>query len=278
MKIACNYSLETERLVDEKAIEIDYFKYPGMAFHTPIMEDLDAFEGFCGRLTAKRPMVLHGLYPAPHDLSSETLQYDFDLVIANRLIKMTKTPGLSFHPTLKQLAEDVPFEDTFATIVHNAKFIKEKYAHMDYVAIENLDGRRWGDLIKPDVITRLVGETGCDFLLNISHAYCASRWLGIPFFEYLQMLPLEKTAEIHINGWIAAEGTVMCHIKINEEGYCALREVLQHCEPKVVTVEYGRDVDRLGAGIPLLSEHSINEEAKNEIAEQVYAIRRICEG
>ena len=72
---------------------------------------------------------------------------------------MTKTPGLSFHPALSKLPDDVPFRKTFKTIIDNAIFIKEKYADMDFISLENCDNIQWGDLIKPEVITELLNET-----------------------------------------------------------------------------------------------------------------------
>jgi len=277
MKIACNYYLETEQLFDSKIIDIDYFKYPSLEFQMGIMEDLFAFENFCNKLTTKRPILLHGLYPAPHDLSSVTLQSDFNYEITNRLINMTKTPGLSFHPTLSRLSNDVPFKKTFRTIIENAIFIKEKYAGMEFMSLENCDSIQWGELIKPEVITQLINETGCDFLLDISHAYCASQCLNVPFNNYLKLLPLEKTIEIHINGWIVKDNSVMCHTKIHEEAYAALREVLKCCNPKIITVEYGRPNDRLGSGCPVMSPDKINNEAKNEIIEQITKIKEIIQ-
>lgn len=276
MKIACNYYLETEQLFDEGIIDLDYFKYPGLGFQMGLMEDISAFEDFCNKLTVKRPILLHGLYPAPHDLSSPTLQTDFNNEMADRLIKITKTPGLSFHPSLSKLPEDEPFDKTFTTIVKNAVFLKEKYTDMEFVSLENCDNIQWGNLLKPEIIKRLLNETGCDFLLDISHAYCASRWLNIPFTDYLKMLPLNKTVEIHINGWITTDSSVMCHTKIHEKAYQALEEVLQYCKPKIITVEYGRHNDRIGAGVPILSLQNINEQAKIEIAEQINNIREIC--
>lgn len=277
MKIACNYYTETEQLYDVGSIELDYFKYPGLGFQTDIMKDLDAFESFCNKLTAKRPILLHGLCPAPQDLSSSSLQADFNDEITNRLIKITKTPGLSFHPSLSKLPDDVPFDKIFRTIIENAIFIREKYSDMEFVSLENCDNIQWGNLIKPEIISRLLNETGCDFLLDISHAYCASRWLNIPFIKYLRMLPLEKTVEIHINGWITTDTDVMCHTKINEEGYQALKEILHHCNPKIITVEYGRHNDRLGSGCPIMSPYKINNEAKNEIIEQITKIKEIIQ-
>ena len=253
MKIACNYYQETEQLLDENKIDIDYFKYPGLGFQMGIMEDLNAFNNFCKRVAEKRPILLHGLYPLPHDLSSPSLQEEFNDEKAKRLIHMTKTPGLSFHPALSKLPADIPFNKTLDVIIKNARFIKEKYEDLQFVSIENSDSIKWGDILKPEVITQLINESGCEFLLDISHAYCASRWLGVSFFDYLKRLPLEKTVEIHINGWVAAQDSVMCHTKINNDGYHALEFVLEYCKPDIITVEYGRHNDRIGAGVPVMS-------------------------
>ena len=277
MKIGCNYYLETEQLFDDGSIDIDFFKYPAEIFHMEIMKDLDAFEVFCNKLTAKRPILLHGLYPAPHDLSSPSLQVDFDHETSNRLIKITKTPGVSFHPTLSKISDDVPFIKTFSTIIANACFLKEKYSDMAFVSIENLDYvHRFGDLVKPEIITELLNESGCGLLLDISHAYYASRGLRMGFHDYLRKLPLEKTVEVHINGWVENENGLMSHTKIHEEAYQTLKEVLKCCTPKIITVEYGRNNDRIGIGCPVMSPDKINDEAKNEIIEQVNRIKDIA--
>lgn len=276
MKIACNYYRETEQLLDEKRIAIDYFKYPGLGFQMKLMEDPDAFERFCKRITKKRPMLLHGLYPAPHDLSLASMRAGFDDTVAGRLIRITETPGLSFHPALSKTAAETPFRETLDTIINNAGFLKEKYAGMRFVSIKNMDVISWGDLLKPEIMTQIVRESGCEFLLDISHAYCASACLNLPFYDYLTRLPLEKTVEIHINGWMEAPNDIMCHTKINEAGYQALEFVLGHCRPEVITVEYGRSDDRIGAGVPILSPDCVNEQAKQEIEEQLYRIHEIC--
>jgi len=277
MKIACNYYLETVQLFDDGIIDVDYFKYPAEMFHMPLMNDLDAFEAFCGKLTAKRPILLHGIYPGPHDLSSPTMQHDFSDEITNSLIGMTQTPGLSFHAAFSKLPDDIPFSKTFGTIIDNAIFVKNKYRDMDFVSIENFDYSRWGDLIRPEIITELINETGCDFLLDISHAYCASRELGMDYHGYLKALPLEKVVEIHINGWIENENGRMCHTKINGEAYKAIGEVLRHCRPKIITVEYGRPNDRIGSGCPVMSPDRVNQDAKKEIVEQITRIKEMVQ-
>lgn len=276
MKLACNYYAETEQLWDEQRIDIDYFKYPGLGFQMQLMEDLDAYESFCSRVTQKRPILLHGLYPAPHDLASPTLQNDFDAATVNRLISMTKTPGLSLHPTLSPTPSHIPFRKVLSCIIDNGAFLKNKYKAMAFVSIENGDDRESGDLLKPQTTHTLVTESGMDFLLDISHAFCAARWLGMGFYDYLKLLPLHKTVEIHLNGWISTPNDVMCHTKINEEGYRALEFVLSLCTPQIITIEYGRSNDRVRGGVPILSPSRINQKAKSEIEEQVYSIRELC--
>ena len=56
----------------------------------------------------------------------------------------------------------------------------------------------------------------------------------------------------------------MCHTIIHKEAYQALREVLQHCNPKIIAIEYGRPNDRIGSGCPVMSPDKINNDAKKE--------------
>ena len=95
------------------------------------------------------------------------------------------------------------------------------------------------------------------------------------FYDYLMSLPLKKVIEIHINGWVENEKGLTSHIKIHDEAYQALKDVLQHCKPEYITVEYGRSVDPRGSGCPIISPDKINEKAKSEIIEQITKVREI---
>jgi uncharacterized protein (UPF0276 family) len=277
MKLACNYYRETEELVRDGKIDIDYFKFPALGFQMGICDKgrESEFEAFASRVTGLKPVLLHGLYPAPHDLASPTLTDDFDFETADRLIRLTKTPGLSFHPTFTFPDPAAPIAETLDNIIRNIRFIKHQYADMRFVSVENVDSNRYGELIKPEVLKELVNAADCDFLLDISHAFCASRWLGMELMDYIRRLPLEKISEIHINGWIVKGDRVMCHTKINETGYSALSELLAISHPNIITIEYGRGDDYISAGIPLLSPDKVNDDAKAEIVEQVGRIKKI---
>jgi len=277
MKLACNYYPETEELVNQGKIDIDYFKFPALVYQMGILESCnkDEFEEFTSRVTKIKPILFHGLFPTPHDLSSPTLINNFDFDTVNRLIELTKTPGISFHPSLVPIDNSIPINDTLNNIINNINFIKQHYSNLDFISVENLDSLRYGELINPKIISQIINEAGCDFLLDISHAFCSSLCKGEDFHDYLYKLPLDKVYEIHINGWILKDRAIMCHTKINETGYDILKELLGYCNPKIITIEYGRNNDKLGVGIPLLTPGKINIDVENEIIEQVNKIKQI---
>lgn len=279
MKLACNYYPETEELVSKGTIDIDYFKFPALGFQTGILEKdrKEDFEAFTARITKLKPILLHGLYPAPHDLSSTTLTEDFDFETMNRFIEQTKTPGLSFHPTLTVIDPSADSKALVRTIIRNLQFIKKHYADMEFISLENGDSFRFGPLIDPQVITEIIRESGCQFLLDISHAYCASRCRNENVRDYLSKLPLDHVYEIHINGWLEKADDVMCHVKIQEEGYAVLKEVLAASHPEIVTLEYGRNNDRISAGIPLVCLDRKNPMVKKEIVEQISRLKCMIE-
>ena len=274
MKIACNFSLELEQLIKENKVDIDYYKYPGLGFHTNVMNNLEQFKSFVSRLT--KPVLLHGVHPAPHNLSETDLIEKFDFSTVNQLINITNTPGLSFHPSRTAIDPSTNTTELVNTIVKNVCFIKKHYSNMQFITLENVDGDRFGDLIKPEIFTEIIDKSDCGFLLDISHAVCATRYLNVNIQDYLKRLPLHKIYEIHINGWIIDNNNrFMAHTKITNESYDILKNVLEVANPKIITIEYGRSNDKISAGIPLLSPNSINEMAKDEIVEQVNKIKSL---
>ena len=275
MKLACNYYPETEALVREGKIDIDYFKFPALGFQMGLMEDWDAFRAFARGVREIKPMLLHGLHPAPHDLCSPALAEAFDFETVNRLLDITRTPGISLHPTLRPVDPVLPEERLVDTITANLRFLRESYPALEFLSVENLDSLRFGALIQPQAITEIVTRSGCSLLLDISHAYCAARALGEDFRAYLSKLPLERVYEIHINGWVEKDNNIMCHVKINALGYQILEELLQRCNPKIITIEYGRHNDRIGSGCPVMRPDTYNAQAAKEIVEQVCRIREI---
>ena len=264
MKLACNYCVEAHQLVREGRIDVDYFKLPGLGFQLELLHDLKAFEDFAAQVC--RPILLHGLYPWLNPGTQSLQGYDFTHM--DQLIRLSKTPGLSFHPGT------ITSRNHINTAIENLRLLRERYRSMEFVSVEN---SAEGEDEIPEDIAEIARESGCDFLLDISHAWCAARHYNEDLWAYLAKLPLERVHEIHINGWAEKDGATMCHVKTNEEGYEILARLLQRCQPNIITIEYGREDDRLNIGCPLLKPNKFNERAAEEIAEQVCHIRTIID-
>jgi len=277
MKLACNYYPETEKLTLEKKLDIDYFKFPALGFQMDIVasQSMEEFRRFISGISAIKPVLFHGLSPAPHDLSSPTFINDFAADTVDQLLAITKTPGISLHPCADKTDPAIDDKLLAKTIIENIIFLKAKYNGLEFLSVENLNGSRFGALNKPEVISEIISQAGCSFLLDVSHAFCASRLMGEGFWEYARRLPLDSVYEIHLNGWIEKDADIMCHVKINDMGYQILKELLNYCDPKIITIEYGRHNDRIGSGCPVMSPDKMSADAENEIAEQVSRVRDI---
>lgn len=287
IKLACNYYPEVKQLVNEKKIDLDYFKYPGLGYQMNIFEnsDLSDYEKLITELNQVCPVIMHGLGLKPHNICSKTFIKDFDVNYAKKIIKLSGVNGISTH--LAGVDNSLSSQENKKIITENINYLKECFCDAEFISLENADGNPFlkfhdfGICMDPDFISEIIYETNVDFLLDISHAYASAKNLGIDFEKYLYRLPLDRTYEIHINGWIETEDDIMSHTMINDLGYKILQDILKKYEPHIVTLEYGRDNDRLHCGIPLISPDRICERAKEEITDQIKRLREIiknCEG
>jgi uncharacterized protein (UPF0276 family) len=284
IKLACNYYPETEQLVKERKISLDYFKYPGLGYQMKIFEkaDLSNYQQFIAELNQVCPVMIHGLGLKPHNICSKTFIKDFDVNYGKKIIELSGINGLSLH--LAGVDTSLSREENKKTIIENINYLKKLFCDVEFISLENADGNPFmkkndfGICIDPDFISEIINETNLNFLLDISHAYCSAKNLGIDFKTYLYRLPLDKVYEIHINGWIETEEDIMAHTKINDLGYKTLQDLLEKYKPHIVTLEYGRDNDRLGCGIPLISPDNICEKVKEEIMSQINRLKEIIRG
>lgn len=165
----------------------------------------------------------------------------------------------------------------------NIDYLKEQFTDVNFVSLENTDGNpflknhNFGVCMDPEFISDIIYETNTDFLLDISHAYCTAKNIGMDFETYLSILPLDKIYEIHINGWIETKNDIMSHTIMNELGYKTLLNILKNYKPHIVTLEYGRDSNRLNCNIPLISPDNISDEVKDEIVTQINKLNEIID-
>lgn len=273
VKLACNYYAETEDLVKENKIIIDYFKFPSLGFHEFILQDMVRYESFLQSTKKIKPFIIHGLYPSPHHICSPNFKSELRLDLVHHFLEVSETPGISLH--FDGADENMPKEQIIETTVENIHYLKQTFKEAEFISIENVEKGKSYYMNDPGVISEVIKKSDADFLLDISHAICAANDRKEDFNQYLHLLPLEYIYEIHINGWAEKDGDIMCHLKINNEGYKILQSLLKICSPGIITLEYGRHNDRIGIGCPIMKPDCVNNQAKQEIVEQVNRLRQI---
>lgn len=281
IKLACNYYPEVVQLLQEEIIDIDYFKFPSLGYQMSIFQDssLVTFENFIKKISSLRPVMLHGLAPTNHNIGSKTFIQDFNVYQASKLLQIFDAKGISLH--LSGIDLSLSYKENKKILLTNIMYLKEQFPHLEFLSLENVDGNpfisknQFGICIDPQFISEIIYESNTDFLLDISHAYCSSKALDLSFESYLNALPLDKTYEIHINGWIETNTDIIAHTCINEVGYDTLNSLLKKYTPKILTLEYGRTTDRLNAGIPLMTPTQINNLAQEEIIKQLQTLTKI---
>ncbi len=284
MKLACNYYLETLELLKEEKIDIDYLKLPTLSAMNPMLEQLSlrVFSRFMKELQKLRPVLIHGLYPCAVGIGAADFTQRLNIPQVKKTAELSEVKGISLH--LCGVDTSLSDCENKMILLDNIKFLREMvFPDLDFFTLENVDGNpympqnNFGVCINPVFISEIVNESGCGFLLDISHAYCSAKCMDIDFWSYIKLLPMDSLYEIHINGWIETPDNIMAHVKIHEEAYEILEKIMETHKPEILTLEYGREDDRIGAGIPTMSANAVNIDAKNDFVEQVRRLRLIME-
>jgi len=287
MDFAVNYSVAAADLLCRGEIEIDRFKCPAwpdliddvqtvtpIYVHFPLRVGAgigDAWDGEAGR-------------PA-----------DWRKIEA--LLARTGTPLVNAHLSLSVRDHpDVPLDTRdpahvdrlAACLIRDVRGMVKRLGP-DRVIVENIHEFGASHLhagLFPEVIRRVTDETGCGFLLDLSHAHIAAHDIGMDPRQYVSALPVDCIREIHISGnqrvegrWLdllrQAEpdedlvrrltGRLLDHLPMTPEDWdltaWAMAQVHSGAwaEPWVVTMEYGgvgwffevvTDVDVLAAQVP----------------------------
>lgn len=275
IKLACNYYRETEELVRDGKIDIDYFKFPSLGFQMKILKEknISQFEDFALKLRKIKPILLHGLGVLPPSICSPNFKSEFQIDHVKKLIELTSTPGISLH--LDGAEPSISRSDLLKIVINNVQFLKAIFPDLKFITLENVEKSKSPLVSEPEFISQVIRESEVGFLLDISHAFWCSKNRDETLEAYLNKLPLDKVFEIHINGWVEKDGDIMSHVKINDIAYDALKKLQNCCSPEIVTLEYGRHNDRVGCRCPVITPDSINDNAKKEIIEQIERLREI---
>lgn len=201
MDFAVNYSKAAARLLRAGRIQMERFKCP-------------AWPETIAEAQAQHPVYVHfplrvGQGVGDAQDTETDAPPDWDKLAA--LLAQTDTPWINLHlgaapedhpdiPVLSVAPEhvarvgDALIRDVASVV---ARFGPER------VVVENIFGyygRHLRAAVLPETIRRVVAETGCGFLFDLSHARLAAAELGMDAEVYIAGLPLVRLREMHVTG------------------------------------------------------------------------------
>lgn len=228
-------------------------------------------------LAARHPLMLHldDTLSGPRPPSAEMIAR------LNGWIQLTGTPWTSEHigfgvpdvdldsALITQPASALlPRQTALAHIVRNTRALGERL--QTPLLLENIPfspNLAHVHVCEPDFVSEVLARSGCDLLLDLAHARVSASVLGLDAHTYLEALPLERTAEIHLSGprrlcevdarrqrlvrenarsvahlvAFGEEHLIDAHETLQEEDYDLLAWVLARTRPRAISLEYYRE-------------------------------------
>ncbi|HMQ52757.1 MAG TPA: DUF692 family protein [Anaerolineae bacterium] len=274
MNFAINYSPTAAELVRSGDISLDLFKCPA---RPELIEEVQA----------EFPLYVH--FPLRvglgHGDATDKSGHPPDWSQIEALLRQTGTSFVNVH--LNQETENFPripattsdpghIEFLTECALRDLQPLVERYG-AERVIVENVSfwpGETLAPVVQPNLIRQVVEETGCGFLLDVSHARIAAHALEVEAWDYIQALPLNRTGEIHITGLQTADTPVLSklrtgglaeadiaqlagqkigHVPLTDQDWSFFAEVMAlvrrgECgRPQVVTFEFGGSGSRWAA-------------------------------
>ncbi len=200
MEFAVNYSTPAAELVCAGRIQADRWKVP-------------AWPELIAQARSILPVYVHfplrlgkGTGDAIDDETGEPADWEQ----VERLLAQTGTRLINFHlsasvrdyPGVPEDSADPELVERIAeNLVRDTRAVVARLG-AERVIVENLPAG-WGftrPAVLPQVIRRVVEETNCGLLLDLSHARISAGELGMEVREYISALPVRAVREIHITG------------------------------------------------------------------------------
>ena len=234
MKLAVNYSPTSSQLYKERRITLDLFKCPDW----PDMVNT----------ALKEQCVYVHFRLSTGNYSIE--QTDWQRI--THFLELTGTQQVNLHLNIApSLNPFDPFEvkASIQKVIDQVSAVVDKFGP-DKVIIENVPLLLHGHdhlrpIVDPETICKVVERTGCMLLLDISHAIITSSTLGMAPKNYIQSLPIDRLAELHITGLANENRQLVDHRAMRDEDWPILEWVLEQirlgrwANPNILAFEYG---------------------------------------
>ncbi len=239
MKLACNWSFELKKLLDNNLIDIDYVK----------VGNFRKSENEIDVLKIRKSILLHGLGYNECTGMKHIEVVDFEQV--NRLLAFCNSPHLGIHSAIHNVDMDQPMTDIEITkrMLENVEIFKQK---IDVpILLENTPNSDTDNtvfdhypFINPDNLSRIIWDSEVGLLLDLSHTKITAAYYHWNLHDYLKALPLSKTVEMHVNGsgYDQHGGPMDTHSAMKKDDFELLEWVLQYAKPQIITLEHGSQV------------------------------------
>ena len=257
MKLAVNFSNPLVNQIKAKEIEVDLIKCPD-------------WEGMLSEALPYDPVVIHFSLEAG---LGRTLDADFERI--DQFIAETETPHVNTHlvtprsctpddPTELKRVNDLWREEIGRMVDH---FGAERVVLEHYPF--TLSTPYLAPAVDPETFSKVITDTGCQFLLDLAHARITADTLGVDVKDYIRALPLDRLTEMHVTGIRPFGGVLTDHFEMEEQGWEILDWALQEIHfghwqaPRLVAFEYGgvgdvfvwrTDADAIRTQVPRLYE------------------------
>lgn len=210
MQFAVNYAPALADLVRQGRVQMDCFKCPDWPdLLEEARQTLPVYIHF--------PLVVGAGQGGPVDAEQGELA---DLERIADLLAQTGTPLVNTH--FQPSAKDYPDIDPTSRSARDVRRVVDNTLRdleplirrfgAEKVTVENIISGYHGNLTitaLPEAIGRIVEQTGCGFLLDLSHARLSARNLGLDARAYCAGLPVGRIREIHVTGLQKMEGALL---------------------------------------------------------------------
>jgi uncharacterized protein len=233
MKFAVNYSIPLIHLLEEKAIKVDLIKCPD-------------WEGMLEEAKSHNPITIH----YDHDVGLGNT-FNLDLSRVENLMKQTATPHVNTHlvTPLNFNPDDKHELEKINQLWREEIKVLTDHFGAELIALEHFPYTSANPHIRTaadsEVFSKVIQDTGCMLLLDLAHARITADTLGIDVKDYIQDLPLDRLAELHITGIRLYAGVLTDHFELKKEGWENLKWALSEIQsgnwrkPCLVGFEYG---------------------------------------
>jgi uncharacterized protein (UPF0276 family) len=233
VEFAVNYSPEAAALLAEGRIEIDRFKCPD-------------WPHLIAEAVEVRPVYVH--FPL---ITDEARLAKVDWAEVERLFVSTQTPFINMH--MMAPAEGHPSE-AVEGMIRAVRSVTARFG-AEHVILENvpyygaigdiLGNRFMSVCVEPVTINRILNETGCGLLFDLSHARISASYLNRDARDYITALPLDRMRELHITGLGPVGERMVDHMPITDADWPLIEWVFDAIRrglwstPRTVALEYG---------------------------------------